>query len=114
MVPFTSTLGPLRRAWSSTVTPFVVPCKVKSPVAVTLTGDESVGMFGSAIGWVSVNVAIGKDAVSMIRPWNCASLRLSSLATFVMSAWSATCVTDEPSMVIVPVTAFVRPAASCV
>jgi hypothetical protein len=48
----------------------------------------------------------------MIRPWNCASRRRSSLDTVVMSATSDTFDTVAPVITIEPVTSDVRPTAS--
>ena len=59
-----------------------------------------------------MKLAVGYVLVSMIRPLNCASRRLWSLATVVMSTVKLACVTVVPLTTMEPVTALVRPTAA--
>ncbi|HEX2805061.1 MAG TPA: hypothetical protein VHN80_02685 [Kineosporiaceae bacterium] len=101
----------LRWAVSGTVTLRVVPCRVRSPVVETGTGPVLSTVAPRSIGLVSLKVAVGYLAVSMIRPWNWASRRDWSLATLVRSTLNVAVVTTDFAIVMAPVIAVVRPTA---
>ena len=67
---------------------------------------------GRSMACVSLNVAVGYDDVSMMRPWNWPSRRSLSLETLVRSTVTVAALTLDPAMVASPVTAVVRPTAS--
>ena len=69
------------------------------------------GMPGSAMGFVSVNVAVGYVLVSITRRWNWLSRPDRSLETVVMSAVNVADGTVVPVIVMLPVTEWVRPTA---
>ena len=68
--PLTWMVDPDRWAMTWKVTDLVVPCIMRSPVAVAVTWTPSAGSVLSWIGLVSLNVAVGKVDVSMMRCWN--------------------------------------------
>ena len=111
MVPLMATVLPVRLAFRSTVTGLVVPCRVRSPVAVADTVEPSAGTLARAMGLVSLKVAVGKLLTSMTRPRNWLSRRDSSLVTVAMSTLRSTAFTVVPSITMVPVTLLVRPTA---
>ena len=81
-------------------------------MTVWVISSPSAGTAPRSMGSVSVKVAVGKVAVSMIRPWNCPSRRDSGLVTVVMSTVTSVAVTVVPLISSVPVTSGVRPTAS--
>jgi hypothetical protein len=103
---------PERLAVRLTVTDFLVPWRVRSPVAGTVTVLPSAGRVPRSIGDVSVKVAVGYWVTFMIRPRNWLSRRLSSLVTEARSMEMAAVSTVVPEIVTAPSTLPVRPTAS--
>jgi hypothetical protein len=111
-LPLVSITSPFRRAVIWIVTGLVVPWMVRSPVASTLISFRSAGTLPRSIGLVVVNVAFGNSAVLRMRPCTWLSRLSESLFRPVRSAVKVASSTVVPSIVIVPVTPVVRPAAS--
>ena len=63
-------LAPFRRASVVTVTDFVFPRSVRSPVSSTSTGVLSAGTGPKSAGFVKTKSAVGNSDVAMMRPRN--------------------------------------------
>src|SRR2546425_11185570 len=102
--PVTSMPLDVRCPLTVNVTDFDVPCIVSTPVACVEDCTPTAGMEGRTIGLESLNVAVGKLDVSMIRPLNWLSRRCRSLVTVVMSTEKVAFETVVPAIVTEPVT----------
>ena len=110
-MPVTAMMPPCRTACSAIATVLVTPWSVRAPVAFTLTEVPSTGNEPRSIGWIVLNMAVGKLFVSIAWCVSWSSRWGLSLRSAVRSAVIWTLLTTLPVSVIDPEIFGVRPTA---